>query len=1028
MSQLIPTNFHLRNFNKYVKLDLPASEAGNITFIGENAVGKTTLANCFFPMLIDGAISTPSFNPAKGIDKLNQNGNPRNSARDTRNFESILLGWGAGAMKVRTGYSYLNLRSELRQIIIGLGATRVVGDTKKPTWWFVVNSSQTEQEINLITTDDEGKGLSKEAFIAANDSLSDQLLVFDRAVDYREYAATKIYGFSDGETLGKLANTYRLLASPILTAGNAKFTPIRESLKNAQEGIDDDLIIKVANSQREVNRMNGILEHLKAGQKRLQKIKNEIFWRNLNHLDEILLNPYTEYFNDFSNEQIKFDQAQIKIEELNSNLNSTNSELKTIDSQLDQLRFKKAEQKSIEELKHQYSEQIKIQEQQLLTYDNQSSQLNKLQKEKESLTKQLSDFEYTEKEIKNDQLDLKEKLKSLNLTMLNKLLDESDFSKFELGGYLRQLKDSLHRYQSLTSSISGLSQSIDVVNEIKVQMGNQIDVRLQGPLSGRAHNHLKQDNSDIHDAGAAKIAQQHLNLKQKQEQILFNNSDLKAIIKEPELLNTLESIAKSLKTSLENLSVTLNQEKQVKNSIDANQQQIEELKEQIIPDFNVEETKNKINELKNNLTELKFDHELDQKLAETSSSHETLLDQQQVIIRQINDERSEMNTAKLQMSRAEQKLKVLNAMIELNLKNLRPYFPTDLKMENVDDILSFVKTHRVEVKNNNFAELTSNISHLIHHNNQNGIDRNALDTLFEERGHGEIASQMRQQRSKTENDITVVAFDLNQAYKFLKEDEAGVIKALETLKTGNDVSQKAFEAAAINRITEQYNVIEEYNQILSLGVENSQSIKLKVQLTPATVSEDVIKEACDINLTERPALEAEIKRRLKRLANNTELADDDDTFNEQAKELLDTRQWSNFQIFIKRRQNNEDEYEEVDDKFVQSGGSGAEKAQAMVLPLLLVPKMLLQQANLSDAPYLVMFDEFADKLDPETAKSFAQTISHFGFSFIATMPNGAQNKILADGVENIVYEITAPKEQNDGKYHQNFVHPALIWH
>lgn len=51
---LTPVSFHLRNFNNYTTLDLPASENGNLTLIGENSAGKTTLANCFFPMLIDG--------------------------------------------------------------------------------------------------------------------------------------------------------------------------------------------------------------------------------------------------------------------------------------------------------------------------------------------------------------------------------------------------------------------------------------------------------------------------------------------------------------------------------------------------------------------------------------------------------------------------------------------------------------------------------------------------------------------------------------------------------------------------------------------------------------------------------------------------------------------------------------------------------------------------------------------------------------------------------------------------------------
>lgn len=88
---LMPVCFYLRNFNNYQSLDVPASTNGNLTLIGENAAGKTTLANCFFPMLVDGSIATPSFNPAKGTKGLDKS-TSRNSSNDSRTFEGMLLG------------------------------------------------------------------------------------------------------------------------------------------------------------------------------------------------------------------------------------------------------------------------------------------------------------------------------------------------------------------------------------------------------------------------------------------------------------------------------------------------------------------------------------------------------------------------------------------------------------------------------------------------------------------------------------------------------------------------------------------------------------------------------------------------------------------------------------------------------------------------------------------------------------------------------------------------------------------------
>lgn len=207
---LAPVSFHLRDFNKYTTLDLDAATNGNLTLIGENATGKTTLANCFFPMLIDGSIATPSFNPAKGTERLELAGNPRNSVRDTRNFEGMLLGWGSGSMKVRTGYSYMVLRSTTRQVILGIGAYRNVGEVRKPTWWFVVIGDH-ESDLQLVTTDNNGHGLGKEEFVATNQAIADQLTVFDQATEYREYVATRVYGFTSGEELGKLAHIGFLL-------------------------------------------------------------------------------------------------------------------------------------------------------------------------------------------------------------------------------------------------------------------------------------------------------------------------------------------------------------------------------------------------------------------------------------------------------------------------------------------------------------------------------------------------------------------------------------------------------------------------------------------------------------------------------------------------------------------------------------------------------------------------------------------------------------------------------------------------
>jgi hypothetical protein len=345
---LTPVSFHLRNFNNYIQLDIPVSKRGNFTLIGENAAGKTTLANCFFPMLVDGSIATPSFNPAKGTDKIERT-STRNSKNDTRTFESMLLGWGKGAMKVRTGYSYVLLKSKSRQVIIGIGAHRAVGENRKPTWWFVATSNNVNEKLVLMTTDKNNLALEKDAFIKINAALGNSFRVFSQLGEFQSYIAENIYGFTDIRSLHQLANTYRLLASPILTAGNARLTPILEAMKNAQEGIDNQIISSVAATQRGVNRKRALLERISRGQDRLKRLKKEIFWRNFNRLNERYLDPYSKLLQQINELNGKKEKAQKDLSVYSGQLKLLKYQLEKASETVSKLQEQKAKQKSITE-------------------------------------------------------------------------------------------------------------------------------------------------------------------------------------------------------------------------------------------------------------------------------------------------------------------------------------------------------------------------------------------------------------------------------------------------------------------------------------------------------------------------------------------------------------------------------------------------------------------------------------------------------------------------------------------------------
>ena len=355
---LHPVSYHLRDFGQYLALDLEAAELGNMTLLGANAVGKTTLANAFYPVLIDGSIATPNFNPARSSDTVSQGINPRNTTRDKRTFNSMLLGWGPAAFAVRTGYTYMVLASSRRQVVLGIGAHRQRDGLKSATWWFVLES---QAPIDLICTDAAGHGLDKQAFVEANAPHQDALKVFKRWDEYRSYVAMTVYGFDGGEALGKLANAYRLLASPILTGGSARFAPIPEALRLAQEPIDREQVIgPLAMSQRALNQSLAAQAELANGIKRLEQIRTTLFWGNLNHLneDDGLLAQHLRLTEQEAAAVEAVRVADLAIHQLETQLEMSGDERDRADDQLQTLLKRLAEQDSLARVRLDLDRQI----------------------------------------------------------------------------------------------------------------------------------------------------------------------------------------------------------------------------------------------------------------------------------------------------------------------------------------------------------------------------------------------------------------------------------------------------------------------------------------------------------------------------------------------------------------------------------------------------------------------------------------------------------------------------------------------
>ncbi|WP_125762706.1 ATP-binding protein [Companilactobacillus hulinensis] len=896
---LTPVSFHLRNFNNYQSLDMPASTNGNLTLIGENTAGKTTLANCFFPMLIDGSIATPSFNPAKGTKGLGKS-TTRNSSNDSRTFEGMLLGWGSGSMKVRTGYSYMLMSSPSRQVIVGIGAHRAAGENKKPTWWFVAISKNTKDKLNIKTTDKSGISLEKDEFIEANENINADFEVFSNVSEFQNCVSEKVYGFVDTKNLNQLAITYRLLASPILTAGNASITPILEAMKNAQEGIDNQMIDSVAFSQREVNKKNLTFERLSRAEERLNRIKTEIFWRNLNHLNDITLEPYSKKNRELSSQESLRDNNQRKLSEQIEQLEKIHPLLEQAKMDVQNLQEKMARQRNIEDQRNIKQDMVAFLTKQLANYENLEAEYKQQQVELQNVQQELDQLNKNAENVNRQIIPLKDSVSAAaaDLSSLKELIKDKETSELisSMEDYLRKTKTLITKYKNIEKSQSRLTADIEIVSEIRENMDGKIDLRVTSLMSGKVRAGLHQDNMDVHNAGAAKMNIHYTELEQKRLNLLATHSDLQSFLDRKDLLADLSDTLDKLRqlqgimNDIQSKTVRVTDKFQfAKNAKDESGRKLQD----DYQDFEVADQKKKINELQKQINELVIDNELEKKITEANNKQAQYQRSEDEFNKDKIETQTDINNLNQKIAELHLTLEELATRTESNLKTLAPYMIKGYELDKITETLKFVDQNRNQIKNHSFGDLSDKIGYNIRHSDVDGKpDRYALDAIFEERGHAMIASSMRQQRSIDKNDLRVVSFDINEAQKLISEDKEAVSKSLEQLNTGNEAAQLTYMGAATHQISEQYDLVDEYNQILAHGVRQSQGIQLKVSLHPVNVDEQVIEEARNSDLTKRPALLKEVQKRLERLANDINIAEDDDQFMEAAHQLLDIRQWS----------------------------------------------------------------------------------------------------------------------------------------
>ena len=352
-----------------------------------------------------------------------------------------------------------------------------------------------------------------------------------------------------------------------------------------------------------------------------------------------------------------------------------------------------------------------------------------------------------------------------------------------------------------------LSADIEITKQMQTKMGDAIDNRVQGFGSGRVHDGLQQDNQTIHEAGAAQMNKQYQPLLDQQTAILAKHPDLKVILKNATILPQLTAIQKQLKPLIKTLSKLQTELRANEGQQSAQKATLDALNGTIDPEFDAAGLQATITRLKAERATLKVDPDLPKRLSATATKQQKLNQQVQSVESEINQRQGTIHVLTANIKSATTRLEEWAADGASKLKTLKPYFPEDVRLKDIDELLAFAHSNRSRIRSSSYADISDQIGRLIHRHDGQGEDRNALDVLFAERGFPAEASAMRQQRSIPSNGLTVVAFDINDAMRLLREDYAGVEKALAEEKSGNDMAYTTFVQAAVAAISAQYHVM-----------------------------------------------------------------------------------------------------------------------------------------------------------------------------------------------------------------------------
>ncbi|GAX02843.1 chromosome segregation ATPase [Secundilactobacillus pentosiphilus] len=1037
---LTPICYSLRNFNHYHNLDLKPLDNGNLALVGINTVGKTMLVNCFFPMLINGLTKKPSFNTAPGMEDVDKKIKQHDNSKQVRTFETMILGM-TNPQPERTGYSYVILRSKKRTVVLGVGAHVNQGFPKRTKKWFFVIEGNSKDDLRPITLKDDVEeqpnkfipSLDRDEFIDQNQvKFGEKFNSFiapthnQDSEDYTNYVAAHIYG-CDKATLNQLARAYQVLMTSNLVAGSDDISPAQRALSNVQSPIPNDIItamIDKFDAQRAYEKRKKNYDELigdpedltKPG--RLDQIAKALSELNQWSLRGELWIDYHDKNEHLTNFEHTQNELKTKLNQLEIQITDKQSQLDDAHHEQEDLTRKKFSQTDI-------NSKINLQEGIICQNESNLKQNNGLQTKYRQLTTQVihqqHDLDDSKEQLAKAKKHGKEQTQSLktdvnNYPSLAPLLTTRDI---EFIPQLNNIKKQLHTIKDTQRELANLNKRWQQANDYsrlfqstKADLDQSITQTLAPLPESKYETKLLADNAQIHQSALETVDQNGTDLLAQINQLKQTNPDWDMTTDQQQAIQTLIDSIVQIYEDVEKLAHQIKQQTadvaELNNQID--QIDIDKL------DKEAKSCQTTINQAKDKIREYEqlIDQDLDNQITENKNVAKTLT----VEIKDLNDKlaviknkQDETDVSQVQLT---EQVADLKQQITERLKSVRPWLTQTF--QEYDD---YAKQHYVKKPTSDdekadcreqVEKFAKKIRHLINpiYSQYQYLQNKTINDLLQAIGLPDLALEQGEEVEQNDDNVWRTSFDVMT----LKQNVIDHMPIDQTNTLVNDELDAYCKTVGLMILNQQA-----YINTINAALQQNQTktgIKIQVDLDYSQGYQDnkktnvinpaLLAEIKDAGNEEKPLFKQFIQDLLERQRKEADNKNLDELIRlEQLEKDLDYRIWSTLSVKIYSEATGK--YEIVDNNFVSSTGSGAERSQATLILLMLIPKLILDECNKEDAPRLLFMDEFGSKFDVQNANNLLNIFKTFQFSVIITKPNNDYAVLLEDGVANRIYEI-----------------------